>query len=132
MRITIWFPTNKNVNNVYWASEIFIFLGAVFEIRTFNLANFSSGKVEELLIKTRDPKISYGFGGHCNLCSLSGLCLFCNSNRMNLSFPDVLDEFLFLYATSFSPKSGSSSHYQTNTHCVEFQTWWIKSVQSWY
>ena len=43
-------------------------------------------KQKSLLIDTRDPKISYGFGGHCNLSTLTGLCLFCNSNQMKLVF----------------------------------------------
>ena len=79
---------------------------------------FPLEKQKSLWIKTRDLKISYGFGGHCNLCTLSWLCLFCNLNCMKSLFPDVFDEPLFLYASSFSPKSVSSSHYWTNTHCV--------------
>ena len=44
------------------------------------------------------------FWGHCNLHTLSGLCLFCNSNCMKLLFPDTFDELLSLYALLFSPK----------------------------
>lgn len=68
-------------------------------------------------MKLRDLKINYGFGGHCNLCTLSGFCLFCNCNSMKLPFPDVFDELLFLYASPFSPKS-FSSYEQTSTHHV--------------
>ena len=68
---------------------------------------------KSLLIKTRDPKISFGFGGHCNLRAL-----FCSSNGMKLPFPDVFDELLFLYTSSFLSKSVSSSHHRTNTHNV--------------
>ena len=91
---------------------------AVFEIRTFTWPTFPLEKQKSLFIKNRDTKISYGFGGHCNLCTLSWLCLFCTSNRMKSPIPDVFDELLFLYASSFSPKSVSSSHYRTNTHRV--------------
>ena len=59
--------------------------------------------LKSLLIKTRDPKISYGFGGYCNLCTFSWFCSFFNSNRMKLPFPDVFVELLFIYASSFSP-----------------------------
>ena len=79
---------------------------------------FPLEKQKSFLIKTRDPKVSFGFGGHCNLCTHSWLCLFCNSNCMKLPFPDVFDELLFLYASLFSPKFVSSSHYRTNTHLV--------------
>ena len=58
-----------------------------------------------LLIKTRNPKVNYGFGSHCNLCTLSGLCLFYYSNHMESPFPDVFNEILFLYASWFSPES---------------------------
>ena len=75
-------------------------------------------KQKSLLIKTSDPKISYGFRVHCNLCTLSGFCLFCNSNCMKSPFLDVFDELLFLYASLFSPKCVSLSHYRTNTHRV--------------
>ena len=34
-----------------------------------------SEKQKTPLIKTRDLKISYGSGGHCNICMLIGLCL---------------------------------------------------------
>ena len=37
---------------------------------------------------------------------------------MKSPFPDVFDELLFLYASLFSGKSVSSSHYRTNTHHV--------------
>ena len=79
--------------------------------KDFSIAAIPLEKQKSLLIKTRDPKISYGFGGHCYLCTLSGLCLFCNSNSMKPSFLGVFDELLLLYASSFSPTSVSSSHY---------------------
>ena len=123
----------------------------VFEIRTFHLVGYFSGNAEEpskqqlwvwslemqksLFIKTTalglvsgnaeeplNQNNSFGFGGYCNICALSELCLFCNSNRMKFPFPDVFpdvfDELLFLYASSFSPESVSSSHHRTNTHNV--------------
>ena len=37
---------------------------------------------------------------------------------MKSPFPDVFDELLFLYASLFSGKSVSPSHYRTNTHHV--------------
>ena len=77
----------------------------VFEIRTIHLAGYFSGKAEEPLNQNKRSKINYGFGGHYNLCTLSGLCLFCNSNRMKSPFPDAFDEFLFVYASIISPKS---------------------------
>ena len=88
----------------------------VFKIKTFHLVSYFSGKA--VLIETRDPKISFGCGGHCNLCMLIGLCLFCNLNHMKSTLPDVFDELIFLYAFSFSPKSVSSSHHGISTHHV--------------
>ena len=85
----------------------------VFKIRTFHLVSYFSGKA--VSIETRDPKISFGCGGHCNLCMLIGLCLFCNLNHMKSTLPDVFDELIFL---SFSPKSVSSSHHGISTHHV--------------
>ena len=87
----------------------------MFEVRTFHLASYFSGKAKEPLNKNIRSKnqpwvLAMGFGGHCNLCTLSGLCLFCNSNHVKLHFPDDFDELLFLYAFSFLPKSVSSSH----------------------
>ena len=49
-------------------------------------------------------------------CSVD--CLSCNLNHLKLPFPDVFDKLLSLYTSSFSPKSVSSSHHQTNTHHV--------------
>ena len=86
--------------------------------RLFTWPAFFLEKQKSLLIKTRDPKISNVFWGHCDLYMLSGLYLFCNSNFMKSLFPDTFDKLLFLYAPSFSPKSVSSSHHQTNTHHV--------------
>ena len=59
-------------------------------------------KQKSLLIKARDPNISYRFGGQCNLCTLSGFCLFCNSNRMKSPFLDVFDELLFIRSLVFT------------------------------
>ena len=42
----------------------------VFEIRTFHLIRYFSGNAEQPLNQARDPKISFGFGGHCNLWAL--------------------------------------------------------------
>ena len=79
----------------------------------FTWPAISLEKQKNLSIKARGPKISYGFGGHCNFCMLSGLCLFCNSYRMEPSFTDVFDEL------SFSTKSCvPSSYHQTNSHHV--------------
>ena len=87
-------------------------------MKTFSLTGISLEKQKSLLINARDPRISYGFGGHCNLCTLSGLCLFCNSNRIKSSLPDVFGELLFLYASLLSSKSVSSSNHRTNIHHV--------------
>ena len=81
----------------------------VFETGTFHLAGYSTGKGEEPL-NQRDLKISYRFGGHSNLCMLSGLYLICILNHMKSPFPEVFDEIIFLYSSLFSPKSVSSSH----------------------
>ena len=75
------------------------------------LAGCFSVKAEEPLNQTRDLKISYGCGGHCNLCTLRGLCLFFNLNYMKLPLPDVFDEFIFQCVFSFSTKSVSLSHH---------------------
>ena len=88
---------------------------AVCEIRTFTCWAIFPEKQKSLLVKKSDPKISYGCGGHNNLCTLSGLCLFYNSNHMKLPLPDVFDKLIFLYAFSFSQKSVSSSHHRRNT-----------------
>ena len=72
-------------------------------------------KQKSLLIKTRDPKISYGCGDHHNLCMLTGFYLFFHLNHMTFPLADVFDELILLYVFSFSPKS-VSSHHQTNTH----------------
>ena len=90
----------------------------MFEIRTFHLAGYFSGKAEESPNQNKRFKNQlWVWGSLCKLCTLSGLCLFYHSYHMRLSFPDLFDEFFF-YASSFSPKSVPSSHHWTNTHHV--------------
>ena len=85
------------------------------EIRTFHLTSyFFKKKQKSLLIKIKDSEIRYWFGGHCKLSKPSKLHLFFTLSRMKLSFPDVSDELLFLYAFLFLPKS-VLSHHHTNT-----------------
>ena len=84
---------------------------------TFNFYTgpaISLEKQNSLFIKT-DSKISYGFGGNCNLSKLSGLCLFCTLNCMKTPFSDAFLELLFLYASSILPKFVLYCHH-TNTH----------------
>ena len=47
-----------------------------------------------------------------------GLCLLHNLNRMKSPFPDVFDDFLFLYTSSIPSICVSSSHFQKNTDLV--------------
>ena len=68
---------------------------SVFDIRTFHLAGISSRKAEEPLDQNKRSKNQTWVWGHCNLCTLSWLCLFCNLNRMKSPFPDVFNELLF-------------------------------------
>ena len=98
--------------------SIVAFTVRVLEIRASHLAGYLSEKVYQLLNQNKRSKNQLWVWCHCNLCTLSGLCLFCNSNRLKLRFPDIFDELLFLHVSSLSPKSISLSHHRTNTHHV--------------
>ena len=65
----------------------------MFEQRTFHLVGYFSWNAEKSLNQDKSSK----------------------NQLWVLSFSDVFNELLFLYVSSFSPKSVSSSHHWTNT-----------------
>ena len=73
----------------------------MFEIRAFHLVSCFSGKAHKPLNQNKRSKNQLWVWCHCNLCTLSGLCLFCNSSHTKLPFPDIFDELLFLCASLF-------------------------------
>ena len=112
----------------------------VFEIRTFHLAGYFSWKAHEPLNLNKEiQKSAMGLGVTVTYaCSVGSIyfailtvwitfswCLYTQwalfilqFEPYELPFPDVFNKLIFLYASSFSPKSVSSSHHQTNTHHV--------------
>ena len=79
---------------IYFETQLKIdFLNSVLEIRTIHLADYFSVQAEEPLNQNKRCKNQSWVWGHCNLCKLSGLCLFCTSNCMKLPFPGVFHEF---------------------------------------
>lgn len=75
------------------------------------MAGYFSGKAHGHLNQSKRFTNQLWVWCHCNLSTLSGLFLNCNLNRTKSLFPDILDELLFLCASS----SVSSSHHPTNT-----------------
>ena len=65
----------------------------MFEIRAFNLTSRFFGKAHKPLDQNKRSKNQLWVWCHCNICTLSGLCLFCNSNRTKSPFLISLTSF---------------------------------------
>ena len=103
----------------YRCKKAIFFWGFVWN-KGFSLGWLFLLKKHESLNQNKRSKNQLWVWCHCNLCTLSGLCLFCNLNNLKSPFPGIFDEFLFVCPSSLplSSKSVSSSHHQTNTHHV--------------
>ena len=109
---------------------LYIIYCIVFGIRAFHLVSYFYEEAHEPLNQNKRSKYQLWVWCHCNLCTLSGLCLSCNLNHLKSYFPDIFNELFFLCASSISPKSISSSHHRTRW-LMKSRTWLMWNAYMW-